>query len=107
GCQAGDQEFAWKCRRNDVVGSGAVDENDVRLRITGAAGGGEVGVDASQVGAGQVVDGQEVGSTQGVEGKVLHVVEVQDDAADVAREAHARAVGRDVKTFTDVGAVKE
>ena len=62
GRQAGDQKVAArKRRRDDVVGGSPVDDDGVRLRIASAAAdrAGEVGVDAGQVGAGQVVDGEE------------------------------------------------
>ena len=55
---------------------------------------GQVDVDLDDVGAGQVVDGGRVGAAERVEVDRLDVVEVHDDVAEVAGEAHALAVGR-------------
>ena len=59
------------------------------------------------VGAGQVVDRDVVGAAQGVELDLLDAVEIHGDVGDVAGEAHAPAVGRDVDLLVDVGAVEQ
>src|SRR4030095_7182475 len=69
--------------------------------------GSEAGVDVEQVGASEVVNREGVDSTQRVEVEVLDVVEVQGHRADVAGEADAGAVGRDVEDFADVGAIED
>ena len=59
------------------------------------------------VGARQVVDGDVVGTAQGVEVDLLEAVEVHRDVADIASEADAASVGRDVDVFIGVGAVED
>ncbi len=78
-----------------VVAVRAVDDH----RVDRAVAGGppivrEIDVDLVHIGAGQVVDGDAVGAAERVELDALDVVQVHDDVAEVAGEAHALAVGR-------------
>ena len=72
-----------------------------------AEGAGEVGVDAGDVGAGQVVDGDGVGAAEGVDVDVLDAGGVHGDGADVAEEPEPVAVGGQVEVLGAVGAVEE
>ena len=54
----------------------------------------------------EVVDGDGVGAAERADVRRLDAVEVHRDAGDVADQAHARAVGRDVDLLADVGAVE-
>ena len=87
----------------------AVDDHRVglRRRRRPAERAGEIDVDLRHVGAGQVVDGDRVGAAERVEVDPLDVIEVHDDVADVAGEAHAPAVGRDVEVLVAVAAVEQ
>src|SRR6185295_18853202 len=93
----------------DVVGGGAaVDDDRVRLTVAGGAAqaAGQIEVDLGDVSAAHVVDGDRVGATQGVELDDLDVVQVHVDVGDVAEEAGAAAIGRDIDALVDVGAVE-
>jgi len=52
--------------------------------------------DLRHVGAGEVVDRDVVGAAQGRELNSLDAVEIHGDVADVAKELHPPAIGRDV-----------
>src|SRR5262249_55387275 len=84
---------------------GAIDDDRVYLAVAAAAagGGGEVEVDLSDVGAAQVADVDGVGSAQSAEVDLFDAVEVHGHVADVAEEAHPRAVGGDIDVLADVG----
>ena len=58
------------------------------------------------VGPAEIVDHDVVDAAQCLESDQLDVVEVHGDIGDVADEAHAPAVGRDVDVLGDVGAVE-
>src|SRR5207245_7648445 len=78
-----------------VVAVGAVDDDAVGLAVAGGAaeGVGEVDVDACDVGAGEVVDGELVGLAEGVVVDVFDAVGVHGDVAGVAEEGEVVAVG--------------
>src|SRR5262249_55748983 len=90
-----------------VVAAGAVEGDLVGLAVACAAGGGEVGVDGVDVGAGEVVDGDGVGAAEGVDVDGFDAVGVHGDVGDVAGEAESGAVGGELDLFGDVGAVEE
>src|SRR5262249_52336161 len=94
--------------RDGVVAVGAADGDRVRRAVAGRAadGRGQVDVHLRHVGAGQVVDGGGVRPAQGVDGDDLDVVEVHDDVADVAGEAHALADGRGLEGLAEGAAVE-
>ena len=73
----------------------------VGLAVAGRAAdrAGEVDVHLGHVGAGEIVDGDVVGAAERVEVDLLDIVEVHDDVAEVAGQADALAVGRDVEDF--------
>ena len=78
----------------------------------GVAGGaadraGEIDVDLCDVGPAQVVDGDGVDAAQRIDVDALDVVEVHDDVAEIAGEADASAVGRDLEDFSPAAAVEE
>src|SRR5439155_22920675 len=79
-----------------VIVVGGVDDDAVGLAVAGGAaeGAGEVDVHAADVGAAQVVDGDEVGAAEGVEVDQLDAVRVHRDAGDVAGESEPVAVRR-------------
>ena len=58
------------------------------------------------VGSAEIVDHDAVGAAQGLKPDELDVVEIHGDIGDVAGEAHARTVGRDVDVLCDIGAVE-
>src|SRR5439155_10232385 len=86
----------------------AVDDDGVGRAVAGggAGGAGKVDVHVDHVGAGQVVDGEGVGAAQGDDVDRLDVVHVHGDGGDVAGQAEAAAVGRQVDLLGDVGAVE-
>src|SRR5262249_38924877 len=85
----------------EVVAVGAVDDDDVGLVVARKVRVGpttsEVDVEGVQAGRGLVVDGDGVGAAAGGEVDLLHASQVHGDAVDVAGEAGARAVGREVE----------
>src|SRR5262249_25830695 len=91
-----------------VVAGGAVDDPLVRLAVALAASRRrrEVDGDLLDVGSGEIVHRDAVGAAQGIELDALDAVEVHGDAADVAGQPRALAVGRDVHALIDVGAVE-
>ena len=68
---------------------------------------GEVDVDAGDVGAGQVVDGDGVGAAEGVDVDRLDAGGVHRDAADVAENVEPVAVGGQADLLGDVRAVEQ
>ena len=74
--------------------------------LVGRPVGGKVGADGTQIGGGEVVDVEPVGAAEGGDVDLIDVVEVHDDAADVAREPHAPAAGGDVELLVGAGAVE-
>ena len=67
----------------------------------------QVEFDLRDVGAGQVVDVMVSAPPRALKLDLLDAVEVHRDVADVAEEADAAAVGRDVDVLVGVGAVEE
>src|SRR3954451_2847723 len=84
----------------------AVERDCVRGAVAVSVEAGEVDVGRLQAGAGEVADGDVVGAAEGAEVRLFDAVEVHGDGGDVAGEAHARAVGRDVDVLADVRAVE-
>ena len=72
-----------------------------------AEGGGQVGVHVGDAGSGEVVDGDDVGTAEGVEVDLLDAVRVHRDGALGAEEAQAFTVRRQVDLLGDVGAVEQ
>src|SRR6478672_7987442 len=91
-----------------VVVVGGVDDDAVGLAVTGGATerAGEVDVHVSDVGAAQVVHGDEVGAAESVEVDPLDAGGVHRDAGDVAGESEPVAVRRQLDLLGDVGAVE-
>src|SRR5262249_40087390 len=91
-----------------VVAGSPVNGDRVRCAVADARAGGalEVDIDHGHVRPAQVVDVNGVGATQGVDVNVLDAVEVHGDVAEVARQARAATVGRDVD-FLEVGVAVE
>src|SRR5262249_30250299 len=88
---------------------GAVKDDGVGLANGQTCGSAQVQVELVEVGGGRggrVVDGDGVGAAEGVEVDHFDAVDVHGDAADVAGEPDARAVGRDVEPLGDVRAVE-
>src|SRR5436190_6717768 len=79
-----------------VVVVGGVDDDAVGLAVTGGAAerAGEVDVYVADVGAAQVVDGDEVGAAESVEVDPLDAVGIHRDGGDVAGESEPVAVRR-------------
>ena len=106
GGQAGDEDVAGGVVADvDVVGSvGAVDDDRVRRAVAGAAAGraAEVDVGVLDAGARQITDGDRVGAAERGDVEVLDPVEIHRDVGDVAEQAHAGAVGRDVDVLGGV-----
>src|SRR5262249_31846932 len=88
-----------------VVAGGTVDDDGVGLAVA-AGRARQVEVDPRHAGAGQVVDGDRVGATEGGDVHLLDAVGVHDHVGDVAGEAQPGAVGRQVDLLVDVGAVE-
>src|SRR4051794_8217493 len=107
GGQTGRHHLRARAVDVDPLGLVAAVERD---RVGGAVAepveAGEVDVGRLQAGAGEVADGDVVGAAEGAEVGLLDAVEVHGDGGDVAGEAHARAVGRDVDVLADVRAVE-
>src|SRR4051794_28518520 len=107
GGQTGRHHLRARAVDVDPLGLVAAVERD---RVGGAVAepveAGEVDVGRLQAGAGEVADGDVVGAAEGAEVRLFDAVEVHGDGGDVAGEAHARAVGRDVDVLADVRAVE-
>ncbi len=84
-----------------------VDDHPVGLRVAAADAGGEVDLDQGHVRSAEVVDTYGVGAAERANLDGLDVVEVHDNAGDVARQPHAPAVGGDVDYLGRVGAVEQ
>src|SRR5262249_43378324 len=88
---------------------GAVEDDGVGLANGQAGGAAQVQVEPVEVGGGRggrVVDGDDVGAAEDVEVDLLDAAQVHGDAADVAGEPDARAVGRDVEPLGEVRAAE-
>ena len=91
----------------DVIGVlGALRDDGVGRSVAVAVEGVEVDVGGGEVGTPEVADGDGVGAAEGADVRALDAVEVHRDARDVAGQAHARAVGRDVDLLAGIGAVE-
>ena len=58
------------------------------------------------IGAGEIVDHHGVGAAESVDIDPLDIIDVHRDAADIAGQAHAPAVGRDVDALVELAAAK-
>ena len=67
----------------------------------------QVDRDLGHVGSGEVIDRDGVGATQHIELDVLDTVEVHRHVADIAGQAGAGAIRRNVDLLGDVGAVEQ
>ena len=107
--QPGDTGLADGARADvDGIRSGCpVLDHRVDRAVAGSVAGGEVGADALDVGAAQVVDGERVGAAEGVDGDGLDAVGVHGDVGDVAEQAQPVTVGGQVDLLGDVGAVED
>src|SRR3954471_16922004 len=107
GRQTGRHHLRARAVDVDALGLVAAVERD---RVGGAVAvpveAGKVDVGRLQAGAGEVADGDVVGAAEGAEVRLLDAVEVHGDGGDVAGDAYARAVGRDVDVLADVRAVE-
>ena len=84
---------------DDVVAVGRIDDDRVGRRVAGGAAdrSGEVDVDRGDVGAREIVDHHRVDVAERGDVDLFDVVQVHHDVAEVAREAHPAAIGRDVE----------
>src|SRR4030095_939248 len=67
----------------------------------------EVETDVGNAGAAEIVDDDGVSASQGIELDGLHASDIHEDVGDVAKEAQARAVGREFDRFADDGSVEQ
>ena len=84
-----------------------VDDDAVDLAVARAGRAFQVGVHVLDVGAAQVVDGDEVGAAEGLEVDPLDVSGVHGDVADVPEEPEAVPVRGQVDALGGVGAVEQ
>ena len=91
-----------------VVAVGAVDDDAVApVAVASTTGGCKIDVHVADVGAAQVVDGDQVGAAKSVEVDGLDAVGVHRDVGHVAEEPEAVSVRRQVDLFGDARAVEE
>jgi hypothetical protein len=81
-------------QRDDIVAGGAVDSDGVVLTVASGAADrpSQVDVDASHVGAGEVIDRDGVGSAESMDVHGLDPLRVHRDGADIAEQHGVRAV---------------
>src|SRR5262245_12921701 len=91
-----------------VVVVRAIDDDVVGRAVAGSAARSrfEIEVDLGHVRAAQVVHGNLVDAAAGREVDALDVIQIHDNAGDVAGKSDARAVGRDIDLLGDGGAVE-
>jgi hypothetical protein len=107
--QAGDRRGARCAGDLDRVGcAGCLQTHGVDLAVPGVASERpfEVDVQLDEVGPGEALRLDRVRAAERLEGDLLDVIEVHRDAGDVAEEANALAVRRDVDVLGDAGAVE-
>ena len=97
---------AGRRRRRSCQHAGAEHDDAVGLAVAAAAGRGEVDVDVLHLGRPERVDRDDVGAAEGAEVDALDAAGVHRDRGDVAGEAQAAPVGREVDLLADVGAVE-
>src|SRR5262249_35043069 len=68
---------------------------------------GEVSQHVNDVGAGEVVDGDDVGAAESVDAHGFDVVRVHDDIADVARETQPASVRGELEVLGDIRSVEQ
>src|SRR5262249_23248014 len=103
-----EDDSAPTADRDQVGGVAPVDDDGIGRAVAGGATdrSGQDQADPGHAGAGQVVDGHGVGAAEGVDGDGLDAAQVHGDAADVAGEPDARAVGREVEPLRGVRPVE-
>src|SRR5262245_22580813 len=94
---------------DDVAALGAGDGHRVGCAVAGGPTdrAGEIDVDLRHVGPAEIVDSDSVGAAQRVDVDSLDIIEVHDDAAEIAREAGTCAIGRDFEDLVTGTAVEQ
>ena len=92
-----------------VVVRGAIDGHRVGRIVAGSGAGlcRQVDGDLGHVGPGEVINRDGVRAAQHIELDMLDTAEVHRHAADIAKQASAVAVGRDIDLLANIGAVEQ